>query len=502
MQFPGATPEEIAFAKRRARTPRRSLRIDASFFVSLLISLALVVPPALIGWSIARTGSDAAILLALGAGATASVILTFSIGKIWRRFATDDRLFVDATITGWLRRARADRAVSRAREVFSDPSVAPIELHVDRLTAIAKSLEARDARTHRHSTRMASSAVAIAREMDLSPEEIARVRAAARLHDIGALKLPAFVHSTESERVARASASAELLAFTGDRKLIESVRYQRERFDGCGAPDGLVGSQIPLTARILAVADTYDLVAHEHGQASALKELEQGAGIKYDPRIVEALSASASGGPGAAIRGAAAGAFPRAAQGAIELLRGTASVAAAASIATTAVVAGGVGVEQHRDKVNAHAGAAASAGALTAPAAATTTKRHSATRRGDRRGGADHNSSGKPGVETDSHSGSGAPTSGAGTGQGGSASSSSSDSSSGGETAHTNSTSGSSSGGVVGQVTDDLGQTVGGTTQTLDKTVGAVGEVVDNTTSGLGGAVGGVVGGLTGGKKK
>ncbi|MFT4048617.1 MAG: HD domain-containing protein [Solirubrobacterales bacterium] len=508
MQFPGATPEEIAFAKRRARVRRSSIEVDGSFFVALLISFVLVVPPALIGWFIAQSGSEVAIVYALLAGATSSLCITFVAGSIWRR-RTDDRLFADATITGWLRRARADRAVGRAREDFADPNVASIELHVDRLTAIAKSLEARDARTHRHSARVAHAAVVIAKEMELPPEEVSRVRAAARLHDIGALKVPAFIHSTEAEQVARAAAGAEIVEFTGDRALIKSIRHQREHFDGSGAPEGLAGVHIPVTARILAVADAYDRIATEHGQSAALVALDEGAGTTFDPRIVEAFCVSAKAGPTTALRGALAGAFPRAAQGAVELLRGTASVAAAASIATTAVVAGGVATEQHRagaDSQAAQTGAGSSAvhggsAAAAAGAAGAATSRekiagHRSTGKGNSSAKAETSTSSKS--SGDSGSGSNSSTSGHG-----------GDSSGPGRS---NSTSSGSSKGVVDQVGGTVGQTVdqtsktvndtvGAVGQTVDKTVGTVGQIVDQTTKSVGDTVGGVVGGL-GGKTK
>ena len=80
------------------------------------------------------------------------------------------------------------------------------------------------------------------------------------------------------------------------------ARSHHERFDGGGYPDGLAGEAIPLAARILAVADSYDAMvsprpyrpAHEH--AAALAEIRAGAGSRFDPVVVEAFLAIAGDG--------------------------------------------------------------------------------------------------------------------------------------------------------------------------------------------------------------
>src|SRR5690349_20850586 len=117
-QFPGAMPEEIDFAKQRATRRYASPRVDGAFVVACLISLLLVVPPALIGWQVAQLNSNAGIVLALLAGSAASVVITFLVARAWLRFSRSDRLFSDASITGWFRTNRARRQVAHAREVF------------------------------------------------------------------------------------------------------------------------------------------------------------------------------------------------------------------------------------------------------------------------------------------------------------------------------------------------------------------------------------------------
>lgn len=500
-QFSGAMPEEIAFAKQRATRRYQLPRVDGAFAVACLISFVLIVPPALLGWAIARSGGYADIVLALAAGAVASVVITFLTARAWLRFAPSDRLFADATISGWLRTERATRRVARAREVFDDPGVAPIELHVDRLVAIAHSLEARDARTHRHSTRVALRATSAAKQLGLDADEVARVRAAAKLHEIGALREPLPIDRGDLGRERIAKAGADLLEFTGDRELIRAIRHQNERYDGTGTPDGLSGAAIPLTARIIAVADAYDLAARERGQKTALAELDEGAGSRFDPEVVRAFEADAQSSPTTALRGALTGAFPRAAQGAAELVRGTASVAAAASIATTAVVAGGVGVE--KSEHGKRSGSGAPAVVASAPAASSAGERSGGEGAASGKGGRKHSASGGEGGKVGGRGGTSDPSTGGGShsGEGGG-------SSQGDSGAKSSSSSGGEGGGTtakksdpVKDLTDTVEQTVDNTTTTVNDTVTDVVDTVNDTVKNTTDTVDGLVGGLTGSKK-
>lgn len=484
-------PEEIAFARRRPARRYHLPRVDGAFAAALLISFLLVVPPVLLGWSLARGDDYIGIVLAVLAGGVASMIVTFLAARAWLRFSPSDRLFADATITGWLRTYRAERQVARAREIFDDPNIAPIELHVDRLVTIAHSLEARDARTHRHSIRVAMRAAATAKELGLDADEIARVRAAAKLHDIGALNVPNWVGATNQERAEVARAGASLLGFTGDRELVSAIRHQHELYDGTGTPDGLKGAAIPLTARIIAVADAYDLAAAERGQRSALAELREGAGSRFDPDVVDALAADAMSNPTAALRGAVSGAFPRAAQGAADLVRGTASVAAAASIATTAVVAGGAGVQpaKHDGRADVQAATVASAApvALRSGAGGSSgsggSRKHDTSKAKSDAPGADRQEPGSNPAAGD------APGSGHLGGSGG-------DDGSGGGSTHADKPAAD----PVKDLTDNVSDTVDSTTQTVDDTVQGVVDTVDDTVKNTTDTVNGVVGGLTGNK--
>jgi HD-GYP domain-containing protein (c-di-GMP phosphodiesterase class II) len=93
---------------------------------------------------------------------------------------------------------------------------------------------------------------------------------------------------------------SNMLASLGLGAVSDWVLHHHERWDGTGYPDGLAGEAIPLPARILAVADTFDALVSEHSyamrlsQARALTELQREAGTQFDPAVVEALVAELS----------------------------------------------------------------------------------------------------------------------------------------------------------------------------------------------------------------
>jgi HD-GYP domain-containing protein (c-di-GMP phosphodiesterase class II) len=169
-----------------------------------------------------------------------------------------------------------------------------------RLTA---GLEVRVPGSAGHSRRVSRYAAGIARQMGLPREQVARVRRAAAVHDIGKLEMPARIvnkpgplDADEFALVKRhAEAGERMVAGLGDEELTAIVRHHHERLDGSGYPDGLTGEEIPLGARIVAVADTFDALtsvrpyrsASRHRDALVLLSAE--AGAQLDPDAVRAF---------------------------------------------------------------------------------------------------------------------------------------------------------------------------------------------------------------------
>jgi putative nucleotidyltransferase with HDIG domain len=171
------------------------------------------------------------------------------------------------------------------------------------LEQLADTLEARVPGMRGHSRRVAVYAALVAQRMGLSREEIGRVRRAGAVHDVGKIETPAEILNGSGPLGEQDFAvvqrhtivGARMVAALGDEQLTAIVRHHHERLDGTGYPDGLAGGEIPLGARILAVADTFDAVTSarpyqptlEQGEALAL--LDDEAGTHLDPDIVEAF---------------------------------------------------------------------------------------------------------------------------------------------------------------------------------------------------------------------
>lgn len=174
--------------------------------------------------------------------------------------------------------------------------------------ALAATVDARDHYTYGHSTNVSQYAREIAEAIGYSKDAIERVRAAALLHDIGKLNLPDELF-TKSGRLSdedwemirhHPELGVSILKFiVGLQGCLDAVLFHHERYDGKGYPRGLKGKNIPLDARIMAVADTYDALTSErpyrHSKLSpeeAIIELERCAGTQFDPEIVKVFAKS------------------------------------------------------------------------------------------------------------------------------------------------------------------------------------------------------------------
>lgn len=155
-----------------------------------------------------------------------------------------------------------------------------------------------------HSHQVANYAVSVAAKMRLPREEIERIRLAALLHDIGHLTVPNTIlakmpyFSTRELTVFKNHCNAGsymLENIPQCQELIPYIRYHHERWDGTGYPKRLKGVNIPLGARIIAVADHYDRFINpctEHWSKTkdeAVKELLSLSGMAFDPDVVRAF---------------------------------------------------------------------------------------------------------------------------------------------------------------------------------------------------------------------
>ncbi len=178
------------------------------------------------------------------------------------------------------------------------------DLFLQAVEEVVEVLEQRDSHMADHARKVQHFAVLIAREMGLPHRVIKRIRIAAMLHDIGMLAMPDTLLlcpgplSPEQVQNMRRHPLLSVRIMEGMEFLeqeIPAVRYHHERFDGRGYPEGISGAAIPLTARILAVADCFDAITTERTyrpakpREQALEEMKHMSGLQFDPVVVDAF---------------------------------------------------------------------------------------------------------------------------------------------------------------------------------------------------------------------
>ncbi|MDR7543823.1 MAG: HD-GYP domain-containing protein [Armatimonadota bacterium] len=173
--------------------------------------------------------------------------------------------------------------------------------------SLAAAVDAKDAYTGDHSSRVSRYAEAIACALGLPQEDIEVVRLASYLHDLGKIGIPDRVllkTGVLDERDWVAVRGHSLIGYEIlrpvpiDERVKLAVRHTHERWDGAGYPDGLRGEAIPVHARILMVADTFEAMTSDRPYrtaldvAAAVAELRRHCGSQFDPRVVEAFLAT------------------------------------------------------------------------------------------------------------------------------------------------------------------------------------------------------------------
>jgi len=172
------------------------------------------------------------------------------------------------------------------------------------VVSLADEIESRDIDTFRHVDRVAAYAHAIGEKMGLGPARLRELVLAAQLHDIGKIGLPQHILTkpdklTDEEWWIMKQHPGKGWEIVSRAKRLRSVadiiRHHHEQFDGTGYPDGLAGEQIPLEARVISAADTFDAVTSSRPYRAAMSveeataELRRVSGSQLDPRCVQAL---------------------------------------------------------------------------------------------------------------------------------------------------------------------------------------------------------------------
>jgi HD-GYP domain-containing protein (c-di-GMP phosphodiesterase class II) len=170
--------------------------------------------------------------------------------------------------------------------------------------ALAEELRVHHAPTADHSHRLAGFARALAERLELDPLDATEAELVAVLHDVGKLAVdrrildwPGPLDDRQRERLRRHTIEGEekLAGIAGLEHLAPAVRATHEAWDGSGYPDGLRGEQIPLTARIVSVVDSFDAMTSERAYRKPLamrearRRLLASAGLQFDPAVVDAF---------------------------------------------------------------------------------------------------------------------------------------------------------------------------------------------------------------------
>ena len=177
--------------------------------------------------------------------------------------------------------------------------------YVEVLWRIVRFVEARHKYTRGHSERVAALSEQIARKMGLPVQRCDELRMAGRLHDLGMIAVPQKIVNgrdrigADSFRIVKKHPEAAYEILKPLKSLsgaLPAVLAHHERMNGTGYPSGLGGTEIPIEARILAVADAYDAMTHDRpyraamSPLTALEELRRCAPAGYDPDCVAALA--------------------------------------------------------------------------------------------------------------------------------------------------------------------------------------------------------------------
>ncbi|HLA06289.1 MAG TPA: HD domain-containing phosphohydrolase [Anaerolineales bacterium] len=180
-----------------------------------------------------------------------------------------------------------------------------LELTYDRtLTSLMSALDARDRETEGHSVRVSLLACMLAEELGISRPEIKALERGALLHDIGKIGISDTILHKPGKLTEEEWAIMRIHPKIGAR-IVEGIpflkvtlpviRFHHERWDGSGYPDGLKGKEIPIQARIFAVADVFDALTSKRSYRmkssprEAILYMQENSGVLFDPEIVDAL---------------------------------------------------------------------------------------------------------------------------------------------------------------------------------------------------------------------
>jgi HD-GYP domain-containing protein (c-di-GMP phosphodiesterase class II) len=193
-----------------------------------------------------------------------------------------------------------EKAIEQLRKAANENHL----LFINSVRMLAAAIDAKDPYTRGHSERVGRYSVAIGKTLGLPEKEMRNLRVSALLHDVGKigiddriLRKPGALSEDEFEVMKQHPAKGAAI-MSGVAQLIDIIpgmKYHHEKWSGGGYPDGLEGEQIPMQARIVAIADTFDAMTTNRPYQKAMElnyvveKIKSFAGTRFDPRVVEAF---------------------------------------------------------------------------------------------------------------------------------------------------------------------------------------------------------------------
>jgi ribonuclease P protein subunit RPR2 len=201
-----------------------------------------------------------------------------------------------------------ERYAADLRETFKEERARSQQLtrsYMATVRALSNAVEARDAYTGKHAERVAAYGITIARALGIARPESPEIEFGFLLHDIGKVAIPdAILYKpgklTDEERRLMSRHPAIGAEIVGGveflAEAVDVVRSHHERWDGTGYPDGLAGEEIPLAARVFAVADVFDALTTDRPYRQAIPMVQareiisRGSGSHFDPAVIDAFA--------------------------------------------------------------------------------------------------------------------------------------------------------------------------------------------------------------------
>ena len=259
-------------------------------------------------WRLGRDRIELALVLA--SWLTMSALLSLAYGQFWRLSWWDYHVYL---LAGFASAAWAVVAGYRGSRTLAgavggitvrDPLEQVAHGQPDALHALIGAVEAKDPYTHGHSARVAELSTRIGLRLGLDPDLVRGLHQGAFLHDVGKISVPDHVLNKpgdldpeEWEQIQRHPEVGWDLVSRADslHGALSAIRHHHERWDGTGYPDRLQGHDIPLSGRIVAVADVWDALASDRAYRPAwepdraLSHIAAASGTLFDPACVEAF---------------------------------------------------------------------------------------------------------------------------------------------------------------------------------------------------------------------